>query len=104
MPDADDAARLYAVRRWRDESGAALNEARDGIAVETPRCPVLLLVGELDPDVPAVASRALAVRLSADVRSIPGASHVGPLLGRSAAECAGEATQWLVERVATDLA
>ncbi len=43
MPDADDAARLYALRRWRDESGAVLNEARDGIAVETPRCPTLLI-------------------------------------------------------------
>ena len=43
MPDADDAARLYALRRWRDESGAVLNEARDGVAVDAPRCPTLFL-------------------------------------------------------------
>jgi pimeloyl-ACP methyl ester carboxylesterase len=98
MPDADDAARLHALRRWRDESGAALNEARDGIAVETPRCPTLLLASELDEDVPAAAARAMAVRLSADLRSIPGASHVGPLLGRSAPESAAGVADWLDAR------
>lgn len=102
MPDADDAAPLYALRRWRDESGAVLNEARDGIAIEPPRCPTLLFVSELDAEVPAAASRALAVRVSADVRSIPGASHVGPLLGRSAARCAADAAEWLAERIGVD--
>jgi pimeloyl-ACP methyl ester carboxylesterase len=99
MPDADDAARLYALRRWRDESGAALNEARDGIAVEMPRCPVLLIASELDTDVPMAASRALAVRLSADFRTVAGASHVGPLLGASAATTASEAADWLAARI-----
>jgi pimeloyl-ACP methyl ester carboxylesterase len=100
MPDADDAARLYALRRWRDESGTVLNEAREGIAVETPRCPTLLLAGELDADVPAAAARALAVRLAADFRTIPGASHVGPLLGRSAADCAAQTAEWLTAHAA----
>jgi len=99
MPDADDAACLYALRRWRDESGAVLNEARDGLAVEIPRCPTLILSSELDADVPAVASRSLAVRLSADFRSIPRASHLGPLLGRDAADVAAQAADWLKERV-----
>jgi pimeloyl-ACP methyl ester carboxylesterase len=99
MPDADDAARLFALRRWRDESGVALNEARDGIAVETPRCPTLILASESDADIPAAAARALAVRFSADFRSIPGASHVGPLLGRTAAAAAIETAQWLAERL-----
>ena len=99
MPDADDAARLYALRRWRDESGTVLNEARGGIGVESVRCPTLILASELDVDVPAAAARALAVRLSADLRSIPGASHVGPLLGRAAAESAVQAAAWLAERV-----
>ena len=88
MPDADDAACLYALRRWRDESGAVLNEAREGVAVEIPRCPALVLSSELDAEVPPAAARALAVRLSADFRSIPQASHVGPLLGRDAADAA----------------
>jgi pimeloyl-ACP methyl ester carboxylesterase len=99
MPDADDAARLYALRRWRDESGAVLNEARDGIAVDPPRCPVLLLASELDADVPPVAARALAVRFSADFRTVAGASHVGPLLGRSAADSARDVGDWLAARV-----
>ncbi|HEV7490965.1 MAG TPA: alpha/beta fold hydrolase [Rhodanobacteraceae bacterium] len=98
MPDADDAARLYALRRWRDESGTVLNEARDGVVVDTPRCPTLLLASEFDEDFPAAAARALAVRFSADLRSIPGASHVGPLLGRSAAQTAAEVAEWLDAR------
>lgn len=100
MPDADDAARLFALRRWRDESGAVLNEARDGVAVEAPRCPTLFLASEGDADIPPAAVRALAVRFSADFRSIPGASHVGPLLGRTAATVAAEASDWLAERLA----
>ena len=100
MPDADDAARLFALRRWRDESGAVLNEAREGIAVEAPRCPMLFLASEDDADIPPAAVRSLAVRFSADFRSIPGASHVGPLLGRTAAAVATEASEWLAERLA----
>jgi len=101
MPDADDAARLFALRRWRDESGAVLNEARDGVAVEAPRCPTLILASEGDGEIPPAAVRALAVRFSADFRSIPGASHVGPLLGRAAAAVASETADWLAERLAS---
>jgi pimeloyl-ACP methyl ester carboxylesterase len=99
MPDADDAARLYALRRWRDESGAVLNEAREGIAVELARCPVLVMASELDADVPLAAARALSVRFSADFRTLAGASHLGPLLGRSAADSAAQAADWLAARV-----
>ena len=99
MPDADDAARLFALRRWRDESGAVLNEARDGVAVEASRCPTLFLASEDDADIPPAAVRSLAVRFAADFRSIPGASHVGPLLGRAAARVAAEASEWLEERL-----
>jgi pimeloyl-ACP methyl ester carboxylesterase len=104
MPDADDAARLFALRRWRDESGAVLNEARDGIAVEAPRCPTLFLASEDDADIPPAAVRALAVRFAADFRSIPDASHVGPLLGRSAAHVAAQACSWVGERLAPEQA
>ena len=99
MPDADDAACLYALRRWRDESGAVLNAAREGIAVELPRCPTLLLTSELDTYVPAAAARALATRLSADTQSIAQASHLGPLLGRAAADAAARVADWLRDRV-----
>ena len=100
MPDADDAARLFALRRWRDESGAVLNEAREGIAVDAPRCPTLFLASGDDADIPPAAVRSLAVRFAADFRSIPGASHIGPLLGRTAATVAAEASDWLAERLA----
>jgi dienelactone hydrolase len=98
MPDADDAARLHALRRWRDESGIVLNEARDGIAIEPPRCPLLIFASEADAEVPAAVSRALGARYAADVRTLAGASHVGPLLGRGAAAVAAEAAQWIATR------
>jgi pimeloyl-ACP methyl ester carboxylesterase len=94
LPDADDAACLFAFRRWRDESGAVLRAASDGIAVETPKCPVLILASEHDDDVPSSSGRALADHLGAQFRLITGASHVGPLLGRQAARIAEEAWQW----------
>ena len=95
MPDADDAARLYAFRRWRDESGAVMNAVRAGIAVEPPGCPVQVQISAGDGDVPPEVSLELARRLEADVVRLPGSSHVGPLLGRQAASCAGLAVAWL---------
>lgn len=94
MPDADEAACLFAMRRWRDESGAVLRAAAQGIQVETPGCPILVLASELDDDVPIGTSRATATRLGAELRIVPGASHVGPLLGRSAAVSAAQAADW----------
>lgn len=99
MPDADDAACLHAFRRWRDESGAVLDRARDGIEVDHPRCPTLVVSSELDTDVTPGIARALASHLSADFRSMPQASHLGPLLGRRAAECAVQLADWLEERL-----
>jgi pimeloyl-ACP methyl ester carboxylesterase len=94
LPDADDAACLFAFRRWRDESGVVLRAASDGIAIETPRCPVLILASEHDDDVPQASGRVLADCLGARFRVITSASHVGPLLGRHAARIAEEAWQW----------
>lgn len=95
MPDADDAARLYAFRRWRDESGAMMNAARRGLSVEMPNCPVQMQVSGEDADVPPHVSLDLARRLGADILRLPGSSHVGPLLGRRAAGCAAQAVVWL---------
>ncbi|GAA0723895.1 hypothetical protein GCM10009105_36210 [Dokdonella soli] len=100
MPDADDAARLYAFRRWRDESGVALDEACAGVAIVPPHCPMLVLASERDADIPAAASRTLAARLGADFEMIAQASHVGPLLGRDAARVAERCTDWLLARLA----
>ncbi len=95
MPDADSAAVLHAFRNWRDESGAVLGEARQGIAVEPPHCPILVLSSEFDDDIPPTLSRALAVRHAADFERLPGCSHLGPLLGRRAAVIAERTLGWL---------
>jgi len=100
MPDADHAACAHAFRRWRDESGAAVDEARAGVVVDPPDCPVLVIASEHDLDVPPESSRALAAMLDADFECIAGASHVGPLLGYSAALTAARVADWLDARAA----
>lgn len=95
IPDADDAARMYAYRRWRDESGAVLNAAQRGIAIDVPTCRMLVLASADDRDVPCATTRALAGLLGADFEKIAGASHVGPLLGRSAPTVASRVCDWL---------
>jgi len=93
LPDADAAAHHYAFRRWRDESAAVLREAVEGLDVARPRCPVLVIAAELDEAVPMEASRVLAQSLDATFWPLR-ASHVGPLLGRSAAAIAARALAW----------
>jgi pimeloyl-ACP methyl ester carboxylesterase len=95
MPDADDAARLFAFRRWRDESGLVLEQASRGIGIELPGCPIRVLASELDQDVPVAVSRQLAIRLGADYACLAQSSHVGPLLGRRAAIVAEQTATWL---------
>jgi pimeloyl-ACP methyl ester carboxylesterase len=97
LPDADAAAALYALRRWRDESVAVLVQAADRVC-GLPRCPVLVIAGADDDDIAPAASAALARRLDADFLCIPGCSHVGPLLGRGAAKIAGQAAAWLARQ------
>ena len=94
IPDADEASCLYAFRRWRDESGAVLEEARAGIAIELPRLPTRVVASGADGDVPAAVSLRLAEALSADVELLRGASHVGPLLGREAPAVAARVAGW----------
>jgi pimeloyl-ACP methyl ester carboxylesterase len=93
MPDADDAACAYAARRWRDESGQVLAQARAGLELSPPRCPALLLGSVSDDDVPVELTAALAARLSASFWRLSG-SHVGPLLGRQAAALAKACLDW----------
>jgi len=97
LPDADEASCLYAFRRWRDESGAVLNDARAGVVVANVACPMLVMASERDEDVAAETSAELARTLGSDFFLAAGASHVGPLLGRKAAECAERAVAWLNE-------
>lgn len=95
LPDADAAACLYAARRWRDESGAVLNAAREGVLADRPEVPVLVLVSGRDDDVPAALSRELAQAWQASLIALPQASHAGPLLGHDAARCAAQVLAWL---------
>lgn len=95
MPDCDHAARVLACRRWRNESGRVMAAIHDGIEVRPGTTRTLVIAGVADPDVPVGVSRALAGRLAADWIAIPGASHLGPLLGHSAAHCARLACDWL---------
>lgn len=101
MPDADDAACLFAFRRWRDESGLALEQARIGMGVDPPRCRLLVLASELDADVPMVVSRALAMRHAGDFEQLAGCGHVEPLLGARAAQIAARAADWVLSACAT---
>lgn len=102
MPDADEAACLYAFRHWRDESGMAMNAARAGVVV--PKCggPQLVVVSECDKDVPPAIGATLAQSLGADLQVVPNASHVGPLLGRTANILAERAVVWLNETAWND--
>jgi pimeloyl-ACP methyl ester carboxylesterase len=93
LPDADDAARLYAYRRWRDESAAVVREATAGLTVAAPRCPVLVIACDGDEVVPTVASLALSESLGAEFWRCD-SSHVGPLLGRDSAVIAARVQAW----------
>jgi pimeloyl-ACP methyl ester carboxylesterase len=94
VPEADDAAALFAFRRWRDESGQVMDAARAGVALPASTAPTLVLASRGDTDVPFEASAALAHALGAALLPLPG-SHVAPLLGRDAAVAAAQAATWL---------
>jgi pimeloyl-ACP methyl ester carboxylesterase len=94
VPEADAASARFAFRRWRDEAGAVLNQARAGIPCDMPAGPVLVLASEADDDVPVALSQRLAQRLRASLCRTRG-SHVAPLIGPEAATLAASAVQWL---------
>jgi pimeloyl-ACP methyl ester carboxylesterase len=76
-----------------------LEQARLGIPVVFPRCPVLVMASQDDDDIPVVVSRGLATRCSADFELLPECSHIGPLLGTEAPGMAARAVNWLLARV-----
>lgn len=98
LPDADEATALFAFRNWRDESGRAMRDAQSGRQVPHPRCPALYVASMVDDDVPPALTAALASEHQASLLRAPAVSHVGPLLGRGAADCAGQVLAWLSAR------
>ncbi len=99
LPDAGPGTVEWAWRRWRDEAGAVLEEAHAGVAVARPRCRQLIVASGADDDVPDAVSAALAAGWQADLVRVPGASHLGPLLGTSAAAVARQALFWVESAV-----
>lgn len=95
MPDSDEATRRFAWPRWRDESGTVLNRLARGLRPPRPRGRILVVASGRDGDVPPTLTRRTARRLRADVKSLPQASHVGPLLGREAPAVAESVLRWL---------
>jgi hypothetical protein len=93
--DAYEMTCLYAFRHWRDESGAVMNTAMAGINIVQPKCPVLVMASEKDVDVPFDVSQSMAGNLNASFINLPETSHVGPLLGKTAAQCALQAVAYL---------
>ncbi|MCX7800314.1 MAG: alpha/beta hydrolase [Fimbriimonadales bacterium] len=99
LPDADREVAAWAAPRWRDESGRVLSELWSGASAPKPSCPCLVLVSEQDLEVPPACSEAVAAWCGAEVVRLPDASHVGPLLGRSATACARLTLNWLQETI-----
>lgn len=96
--DSDEATIQWAWPRWRDESGAVLNQIAAGIAISPPTCPTLVVLSEQDTDIPYQTGLALAAWTKADVLLYHGMSHVGPLLSRRAEEVARTVLAWYQAR------
>lgn len=92
--DSDEATIQWAWPRWRDESGAVLNQIAAGIPTQPPACPTLVILGERDTDIPYQTGLALAAWAGADLLLYHGMSHVGPLLSRRAQEVAQMIGVW----------
>ena len=99
MPDSDEETIQKAWKLWRDESGKVMRAIYEGVEVGRPACPVLVVIGREDDTIPPEASRRVAEALTADVHEYAGMSHVGPLLGKRAAEVASAVAAWLDSRL-----
>lgn len=101
MPDSDEATRKFAHPRWRDESGAVLNELKKGVATQNPVCPTLVVIPEADDTVTPEHQQELARWAGADTVRYKGMSHVGPLLSTRATEVATAVAHWVRARLKT---
>ncbi len=99
MPDSDESTIQFAFKHWRDESGRVLNTISNGVSVVPPICPLLVVLGAKDTDVPNAVGRAMAKQFMGDLKVYRGMSHVGPLLGTRAPEVALDTLTWLNKHV-----
>jgi hypothetical protein len=67
-----------------------MTELSKGGRVQKPKCPVIVVIGEADDDIPPAKSRKVAEMYGAKVLSYPKMSHVGPLLSTSAEKVAAD--------------
>lgn len=100
IPDATTEVAAWATPLWRDESGLVLRQLWDGPSASKPSCPCLVLASERDLEVPLECSEAVAAWSGGELLRLADASHVGPLLGRSATACATLVLNWLSELTA----
>ncbi|QYK54593.1 MAG: alpha/beta hydrolase [Fimbriimonadaceae bacterium] len=94
LPDGDEKTVQWAHPKWRNESGAVLNTIRAGVRANPPACPVLVVIGLEDTDIPPANSMNLAKWANADIHSYAGTSHIGPLMGLRRKEIAKAAVDW----------
>lgn len=97
LPDGDEKTVQWAHPKWRNESGAVLNTIRAGVRANPPSCPVLVVIGLDDTDIPPANSMNLAKWANADIHSYAGTSHIGPLMGLRRREIAEAAVQWTLQ-------
>ena len=93
--DSDEMTSLFAFRHWRNESGAVLNAAMQGVDVGKPGCKVVIMASENDSDIPFCLTKEVAESMNALFINLPKASHVGPLLGKNASQFALQAVEYL---------
>ena len=78
MPDSDEKTIQWAWKKWRDESGAVMRILAKGVEAPRPTCPILVVWGEKDADVPLATGRLLADHYHAASRSTRGRVTSGP--------------------------
>lgn len=100
MPDSDEKTIQWAWKKWRDESGSVMSTIVRGVSVQKPTCPVLVVWGENDTDIPLSTGQEIAKAFHADMQVYAGTSHVGPLMGRRAREIAENTLAWVRARLA----
>ena len=76
-----------------------MNQIQNRIPAEKPKCPVLVILGEADTDVPRRVGLSLANWSDATFKSYPKMSHVGPVMSRSATEVAQFTVNWIAKKV-----